>query len=188
MSNTIYQSVDENDIERARSLSVTSNQQDTLTHDKDYFLWFYATFSSTTAIILGFATVLSVFLILIDTRMRDSFEVVHFMLRLYGLTLMVVAILSELEWFEAIRQSSILQNWTSRGIFLTFLGLFVFVEYSKLTLGRFKFVTMVAVVSLVIVLCGCVYTGMGLMNLKRLKNEKTVRYIQLLSQYEVRTE
>mmetsp|Transcript_9002 Transcript_9002/g.19636 ORF Transcript_9002/g.19636 Transcript_9002/m.19636 type:complete len:180 (+) Transcript_9002:109-648(+) len=152
---------------------------------KDNFLLFYTTFSGLTTAVLVLVTLISIVFIIVDTSVRDVHACAEFLLRLYGLSLMLLAILCELEWFEVVRQSSILQNWTSRGVFQTFLGLFSFVEYGEVQLPGVRVKGVVGGAAVALMLCGTTYTCLGCMNLKQLRNQKTARYIQLLSQYEL---
>ncbi|KAJ1438858.1 hypothetical protein B484DRAFT_468779, partial [Ochromonadaceae sp. CCMP2298] len=133
---------------------------------KDNFLLFYTTFSGLTTAVLVLVTLISIVFIIVDTSVRDVHACAEFLLRLYGLSLMLLAILCELEWFEVVRQSSILQNWTSRGVFQTFLGLFSFVEYGEVQLPGVRVKGVVGGAAVALMLCGTTYTCLGCMNLK----------------------
>lgn len=50
-------------------------------------------------------------------------------LRLYMIALFVVVVMNELEFTSFIRESKILTDWVTRGIFYTFLGILGVVEY-----------------------------------------------------------
>ena len=50
-------------------------------------------------------------------------------LRVYMIALFVVVVMNELEFSSLIRESKVLTDWVSRGIFYTFLGILGVVEY-----------------------------------------------------------
>ena len=122
------------------------------------FLQVYSIFSSITA-----ATILAVFLVtlllfIIDTTLATALDVGEFFLRIYGLIFVCLSFLCEMEWLEAIRQSTIFQNWLFRGLFYTFWGLFTFVLYGDLNIGMFRFGFAVDIISMLLVFEGVIYS------------------------------
>ena len=112
-------------------------------------------------------------------------DIVGTIVRMYGIVLCGVAILAELEITEAIRSSAMLQNWVARGIFYIFLGLLALNNSNYNENLDSSAQTYVTAASLSLVTMGCIYSFMGLLCLKRLKDDRMAKYIQLLSHREI---
>jgi hypothetical protein len=118
----------------------------------------------------------------------------------------IISILIELELTTAARESNLCQSWEYRGFGYIFLGLLhastamttkcqgaedrdeeeeeentVAVE-SSLT-----FQLLTKFISLSLMIIGVLYILLGLLNMKRVRDEKMARYVQLISYLEVRS-
>lgn len=65
-----------------------------------------------------------------------------------------------MEWVEAIRQSTVFQNWLFRGLFYSFLGLFTFVEYQREDVAAVKYGWTIDSIAITLVGLGIAYTFM----------------------------
>lgn len=128
--------------------------------DSDFILRLYAAFSTATAASIALITLSSVVVTIKDTSFSTSIAVVHMALRLYSLVFMLVAFLCEMEWLEAIRQSTIFQNWVYRGMFFSYLGLFSYVEYANFQIDKSSYSWLVEAFSLSVFASGLVYTAL----------------------------
>ena len=54
----------------------------------------------------------------------------------YGVLFIVIALFCELEFTEVIRTTTLLQYWSTRGLFYIFIGLFVLQSHNHLTLVK----------------------------------------------------
>lgn len=117
-------------------------------------------FSTVTATCLLVVVCASVLFLILDTSLSNANAVVHLFLRLYGLIFMSLAFMCEMEWVEAIRQSTIFQNWLFRGIFYSFLGLFTYVEYQREDMAAVKYGWVMDSIAITLSILGLVYTVM----------------------------
>lgn len=67
------------------------------------------------------------------TQLGSVQGIVELIYRIFGLVFTSIGVLCEMEWTETIRNTSLLQFWTSRGMFYLFISLFTFREYGALT-------------------------------------------------------
>lgn len=151
---------------------------------KGCFLVFYGGFSIFTTVCISVAFIVDCVLLIVATVMQSKFDTLQLLLRLYLIAFNILAFFCEMEWTEAVRTTSLLQSWELRGLFYAFIGLFLIREFGAVFLFRLN--VAVYIVGCLMTFCGVVYTIMGMLCLKRVRNERTIRYIQLLSQYEVR--
>mmetsp|Transcript_9566 Transcript_9566/g.14401 ORF Transcript_9566/g.14401 Transcript_9566/m.14401 type:complete len:190 (+) Transcript_9566:183-752(+) len=108
----------------------------------------------------------------------------EFGLKIYCCCFTIIVILIEMEWTSTARQSIICQSWIWRGLFYAFIG---FLENS-MHAGDDKTLPVewaLFVAATLMIVYGFIYAVMGLLNLKRLRDERMARYIQLLAYIEV---
>ncbi len=105
-------------------------------------------------------------------------------IRLFICLFCILAVLVELELTSTVRGSMMCQSWPLRGIFYIFVGLLqAFVHedgWADTTL-----VGIVITTSYGFLFGGVIYVFMGLLQVKRIHDEKMARYIQLISFMEV---
>ena len=105
--------------------------------------------------------------------------------RIYGIVLCIGVIFTELEMTEVARSFILLQNWIFRGVCYAFVGLLA-MNYSNvnenLDISSQLYVT---VSSLSLVTMGTIYSCMGVLCLKRIRDDKMAKYIRLLSHLEI---
>lgn len=103
----------------------------------------------------------------------------------YGLVFPIAVFLTEMEWTETIRSSILLQSWTSRGLFYIFIGLFTYETHKEFYSGTKKMRNALFVVSCIMMTFGLVYSFMGLIYLKKIRDQKLAHYIGLVSNFEM---
>ena len=123
----------------------------------------------------------------VDTPNIDGDCIIHAIVQLYALTLCIVITFVEMEWTESIRSLTILQSWTVRGLSYIFVALLVFQEMGSLSAKTLteRNLRLVQGPPIGLFFFGLLYTCMGILCLKRLRDSKMARYIQLLSHLEV---
>ena len=102
---------------------------------------------------------------------------IQYVLRIYVIILCGLAVTNELEWTLIIRGSELLTNWVSRGAVYAFIGVLGLEENtvsplrneSILTTWKMELTYMV-VASYMMVGCGILYSGMGLICMQRVCN------------------
>lgn len=127
---------------------------------EDSFLRVYAIFFRLTATCLLVVVCASVLFLILDTSLSNANSIVHLFLRMYGLIFMSLAFMCEMEWVEAIRQSTIFQNWLFRGMFYSFLGLFTYVEYQREDRAVVRYGWVMDSIAVTLAVLGVVYTVM----------------------------
>lgn len=105
--------------------------------------------------------------------------------RLYMVAFSVVGILIELEITTAARSSSLCQFWEYRGLGFIFIGLLHAYTYLDEELSNSTVLLLLNITSYGVLFSGLVYIILGLLNLKRIRDEKMARYVQLISFMEV---
>lgn len=113
-----------------------------------------------------------------------NFIVIESGVRLYMITFSVVGVLIELEITAAARSSSLCQFWEFRGFGFIFIGILHAYTYLDEELNNSTSIFL-NVTSYGVIFSGVVYILLGLFNLKRIRDEKMARYIQLISFMEV---
>ncbi|GAB5033905.1 golgi apparatus membrane protein tvp15 [Nannochloropsis oceanica] len=96
--------------------------------------------------------------------------------RLYCLFFLVIIILSELEWSKPVRDSAITTSWFWRGVFQIFVAALVYEmkpQGSSVTEAEQNFIIFTSLVLLVI---GFLYAGMGLCFVKRWRDSNLAKY------------
>lgn len=137
--------------------------------------------------------------------MQDVVEMIY---RLFGLVFTAIGVLCEMEWTETIRSTSLLQFWTSRGMFYVFISLFTVREYGVLTYQWSDMRFVLDTIAGILFAVGSAYITMvsskycflysyralsrcwwlqGLFCMKKIRDEKMARYVRMLSGFEVRT-
>lgn len=141
--------------------------------------------------ITGALTALALFYFMVvalavDTNLNGD-SAVHGVVQLYGIALCIIVTFVEMEWSESIRSLTILQSWTVRGLAYTFVALLIFQETGSVsaTLLSTRHLECVQWPSLLLLFFGLLYFLMGILCLKRVRDTKMARYIQLLSHIEV---
>jgi hypothetical protein len=111
----------------------------------------------------------------------------HLIIQLYDVVLCIAVVVIEMEWTDAIHKLSLLQSWFIRGLCYCFVGLIIYQE-----LGDFNpqslaihHRTYLQLPSALLIVLGIIYSLMGLLCLKKVRDSKMARYIQLLSHFEV---
>jgi hypothetical protein len=118
-------------------------------------------------------------------------------IRFYLAAFAIISILIEFEFTTAARDSNLCQSWEYRGLGYIFLGLLhAYTSLTKISSQEeneeeasvensliFQLISKFLSVSLMII--GALYITLGLLNMKRIRDEKMARYIQLISFMEV---
>lgn len=104
-------------------------------------------------------------------------------IRVYGIVLAMGVIMCEFEVTETIRTFIILQNWITRGLSYIFVGLLAY-NHTETILDRSS-TSYVNFSSLSLILLGSVYSMMGIFCMKKLKDDRMAKYVQLLSHLEI---
>jgi hypothetical protein len=112
--------------------------------------------------------------------MSPSFNVLAFFKQLYAIVLSIAIAFTELEWTETLRTFILLQNWVTRGLAYIFVGLMAIEKHTNSVFKSTLFWLGIGLIAF-----GGIYAFMGLLCLKRIRDQKMARYIQLLSNYEV---
>jgi len=145
--------------------------------------------TAATSVLCAFSVIyyMVVTFVLDDFRMFTGDALVHDVVLLYGLVLCVVIAFVELEWTQAIRSLTVLQSWTVRGLVYVFVALVVFQEMGSFsaTMLVARNLRIVQLPSVALFGFGVLYALMGVLCLKRVRDSKMARYIQLLSHLEV---
>jgi len=105
-------------------------------------------------------------------------------IRCYGVVLSAGVVFGEMEW-NPIREFVLVQNWFSRGLAYIFVGLLALEETDEKGLSNATAEMFVSFAALGLVVLGMLYSLMGICCLKRIRDQKMARYIQLLSHAEV---
>lgn len=126
------------------------------TDSKGYFLTFCSLVSSLAALSLSFVIFIHVVCILAITHLTDLLSACELIYRMYGIVFALIGLFCEMEWTETIRNTSLLQSWTTRGAFYIFVALFTMREYAEITLS-FRWID----VNFIILLLGSVLTATG---------------------------
>ena len=147
--------------------------------DKDWMLISfnliaYITIASATTVI--FTQIMLIF----GSVAYDPTDVI---IRLYGILLCIGVILCELELTEVVRTFIVLQNWISRGFAYIFVAMLA-LNHGTLNLDSTTMKYVEFSTSSLICL-GSLYIFMGIFCLKKLRDDKMARYIQLLSHLEI---
>ena len=104
-------------------------------------------------------------------------------IRIYGIILAVGVILCEFELTETIRTFIILQNWITKGLSYIFVGLLAY-NHTKTRLDNDS-EEYVKFSSLSMIILGSIYSMMGVFCMKKLKDDRMAKYVQLLSHLEI---
>jgi hypothetical protein len=204
-----YQSIDLQPQHDFDNIQTFGSSNSTLsTNDRGYFLKFCSLVSSLAALVLSFVIVIHIiFIICISdlTSLRSIYELVY---RLYGLTFGCIGLMCEMEWTETIRTTSLLQYWTTRGLFYIFIALFTLQQYAEIPLSiRLLDVDIIVLILGTILACvgllycimvsvnwyriltnaylSCLCLSQGLFCLKKIRDQKMARYLRILSGFEV---
>ena len=113
----------------------------------------------------------------ITVNLADAF------IRVYGIVLATGVIMCEFELTETIRTFTILQNWMTRGLSYIFVGLLAY-NHTEESLHS-NTAAYVKFSSLSLIILGSIYSMMGLFCMKRLKDDRMAKYVQLLSHLEI---
>ena len=147
--------------------------------DKDWMLMLFNFISYITA-----ASATTVFFSQIMLIFGDgSNNVPGTVVRLYGVVLCVGVVLAEFELTEVVRTFIIVQNWITRGLAYIFVGLLAY-DHDETTLDSSS-LAYVNVTSLGLIGIGGLYMVMGVACMKKLRDDKMAKYIQLLSHTEI---
>lgn len=138
-------------------------------------------------------------------------SLLHLIIQCGQMVLLFTIIMIEMEWSEAIRTLSILQSWGIRGLCYVFVGLLIFQEFGGFSpLPCTSRYPLLRVSCVLLVILGLTYSIMvrtliishwwlkqrlliqnwkfffqGILSLKKVRDTKMARYIQLLSHFEV---
>lgn len=146
--------------------------------------------------LLRFLTVLSVFIIISGLGiiclqagsmylLATKISLVRAGLQLYIVIFSVIIILNEMEWTALVRNSLVSYSWIARGLFYIFIGLILLDQQLGYRTGS-QFVGLCSVLfGHSLVFSGLIYLIMGLLCLKRMRDDRMARYVQLLSYMEV---
>ena len=104
-------------------------------------------------------------------------------IRVYGIVLAMGVTMCEFELTETIRTFMILQNWMTRGLSYIFVGLLAY-NHTEISLHS-SAAAYVKFSSLSLIILGSIYSMMGLFCMKRLKDDRMAKYVQLLSHLEI---
>ena len=113
----------------------------------------------------------------ITVNLADAF------IRVYGIVLATGVIMCEFELTETIRTFMILQNWMTRGLSYIFVGLLAY-NHTEISLHS-SAAAYVKFSSLSLIILGSIYSMMGLFCMKKLKDDRMAKYVQLLSHLEI---
>ena len=97
-------------------------------------------------------------------------------IRAYGVLFASIIIFTELRWTKMINESTFLQNWVTRGLFYVFVGLLTLEQNQEKAVQPNWIVLYVEVIGLILNTIGILYTFMGIMCLKRIKDQKEAEY------------
>jgi hypothetical protein len=147
--------------------------------DTDCLLGFFNLISYLTAI--SATTVLFSQIMLIFGGGSDN--VPGTLIRIYGILLCIGVILAEFELTEVVRTFIVIQNWISRGLLYIFVGLLAN-NHEETTLDE-NSLSYVNLSSLSLIFLGLVYMIMGGFCMKKIRDDKMAKYIQLLSHTEI---
>jgi hypothetical protein len=176
-----YESIDETPNENDEQLpQMLSNFE-----RRGFLLSFFVFISGITALTAAVSIVFLGMFIVISFSKKDfhSDALRHLIIQLYDVVLCIAVVLVEMEWTDAIHNLSLLQSWFIRGLCYCFVGLIIYQE-----LGGFNPYhqnTYLQLPSALLIVLGIIYSLMGLLCLKKVRDSKMARYIQLLSHFEV---
>lgn len=155
-----------------------------LVDSQGYFLGFCTLVSSLAAACLALVILTHLACLLAITQLPDMLSVYDLIYRLYGLIFACIGFMCEMEWTETIRTTSLLQYWTTRGLFYAFVALFTVREYGEVRLPLLRYLDgQLLVLSLgsALGMVGVLYSAMGLFCLKKIRDQKMARYMRMLS-------
>lgn len=132
---------------------------------KGYFLKFCSLISGLTALVLMLTIILHGFCIVVSTELKEPKSFYELIYRLYGLAFAVIAFFCEMEWTDTIRTTSLLQYWTTRGLFYVFIGLLSIQEYGNVSFGKYSLEKEVLFLEIGLIILGIIYTLMVYYNL-----------------------
>jgi hypothetical protein len=105
---------------------------------------------------------------------------IQYVVHIYGILLSVLAMMTELGWTSIVTDSKILNNWISRGIFYTFIGMIGLMQDEAEPLkkdnesigGRNVDMMFIYVVAYLMIACGVLYFCMGILCLQVLARKQ----------------
>lgn len=124
------------------------------------FLRFCSAVSVLAAVSIGLILILQILCLASITQFSGPRGCYLFVYRLYGIIFAVVAFCCEMEWTEIIRTTTLLQYWSTRGLFYIFIALFTLQEYAELQWSFPVLQNVVASVGFSLLILGCIYTLM----------------------------
>mmetsp|Transcript_28929 Transcript_28929/g.41250 ORF Transcript_28929/g.41250 Transcript_28929/m.41250 type:complete len:203 (+) Transcript_28929:3-611(+) len=153
----------------------------------DCMLTFCKIFSAFTSICLFCSFLASLFALVVQTTIEEVLNrPIYMILQLYCIGFNCIAFLCEMELTEGIRNIQVLQSWTVRGIFYIFVSFFTLQETNSTEYVKGDFINWFSRrAACSILLCGTVYIILGMLCLKKVRDRKMAKYIQLLAQYEI---
>jgi len=159
-----------------------------------YMLQFYNMISCLACIAILITFSLQLMIIIIYTSTIVTIEdIIHLLYRVFNLSFSLISLCCELEWTEFIRTSTILQYWISRGCFYLYIGIIVYKEKESLIVVGIGSVSSASSIfldqcmlgsSIAMGFFGIVYIIMGMCCFKQVRDQKMVRYMQILSAFE----
>lgn len=125
-----------------------------------YFLKFCSLLSVFTTLCLFSTILLHAFCITATTSFSQSGSCFEFFYRLYGMLFAAIGFFCEMEWTEGIRTTSLLQYWTTRGLFYIFIALLTIQEYGDVRYHNILISKAAFVQGILLICFGMAYTCM----------------------------
>lgn len=144
-----------NPYERPSGLSLTASP---------FFLQFCSIVSILTTLSIGLTVVVQFLCIVIMSHFNEPRDAYLLVYRLYGFAFACTALCCEMEWTELIRTTSLLQYWSTRGLFYVFIALFLLREYAEVEWHVVNLQPLIISVGVLLLVLGISYTLMVLMS------------------------
>jgi hypothetical protein len=150
----------------------------------DYALICFQFFSIYIVVSLTFIFVWDIYLV--GRSLVLSKDIFDTLLQMYNPVIAFIAIFIEAELTDTIRSIDLLQSWTLRVLTYIFIGLLTKVQckYSSWSISR-TCLFLNNTVSGNLMILGVIYTCLGLLQVRKIKDEKMATYIRLLSLHEM---
>lgn len=112
--------------------------------------------------------------------------VVQFLIRCYIIVFSVTVLLTEMDWTAAVRNSVVSISWTFRGFFYMFIGLLELALDNDVDDWKVEVIPFSIILSgSSMLIVGVLYLLMGVCCLKKTRDDRMARYIQLMSYLQV---
>lgn len=125
-----------------------------------FFLKFCSIVSIFTTLSIGLTVIVELLCIVIMSHFREPRDAYLLVYRLYGFVFACIALCCEMEWTELIRTTSLLQYWSTRGLFYIFIALFLLREYAEVEWDVVDLQPLIISVGILLLVLGLSYTFM----------------------------